>query len=55
MEIANSVEPVQDGRIFIDLLNRPSCSCTRAALQDMAQVSSARLIAAGSGCEAAPK
>ena len=31
LEIANTVEPVQDGRIHIEKINGPSSSRTRAA------------------------
>jgi len=50
MEIANSVEPVQDGRIHIELINWPFLHELRGTPAETAQVSSSRSIAVGCGC-----
>ena len=50
MEIANSIEPVQDGRIFIEDINWPFLSEHRAARPNTAPASSSRSSAAGCGC-----
>ena len=56
IEIANAVEPVQDGRIYIELINSPflyQLKGTPAELQG--RFRSARLPRAGFGCtRAAP-
>jgi hypothetical protein len=49
MEIANAVEAVQDGRILIELINRPFLYDHKGARQNMARGSSSRSIAAGCG------
>ena len=50
MDIANSVEPVQDGRIHIELINWPFLHELRGTPAETAQVSSSRSIAVGCGC-----
>jgi hypothetical protein len=50
MGIANDIEPVQDGRIFIELINGSLFEHKGRAQPNMAPAQSSRLIAAGSGC-----
>jgi hypothetical protein len=44
MEIASGIEPVQDGRIFIELINGPFLYEHKAARPNTAPASSPRLI-----------
>jgi hypothetical protein len=37
VEIASTVEPVQDGRLHVELINGPFCSRTRAARPNTAR------------------
>jgi hypothetical protein len=48
IEIANSVEAVQDGRIFIELINGPEHKGTPGRIQGLTLIW--RLHAAGCGC-----
>ena len=55
IDIANSVEAEQDGRIHIELINGPFLYESRAARRSMAQVSISQSSAAGWRCtKAAP-
>jgi hypothetical protein len=49
IEIANSVEPVQDGRIYIELINAPFLYEAKASLTNTWPPSSWRYVAAGYG------
>jgi hypothetical protein len=50
IEIANSVEPAQDGRIFIELINWPFFSEHKGTPPNTRLASIWRLLAAGYGC-----
>ena len=53
LEIANSVEVVQDGRIYIELINAPSCFGSRQRRPNIAPASSWRSNAVGWCCTTA--
>ena len=56
LELANAVEPVQDGRIYIEKINGPFIFSSRERLRNTRPVLSVPLRTAGYGCmRAAPK
>jgi hypothetical protein len=50
MEIANGLEPLQDDRIHIELINGRFCLSTRAAQPNTRRASILPLRAVGCGC-----
>jgi hypothetical protein len=50
LELANAVEPIQDGRIHIEKINGPFLSRKAAARPNMVPASSSPSRAAGCGC-----
>jgi len=50
IEIASTIEPMRDGRIYIELVNRPFFSAMAAVRRSTAQASSGPSGVAGSRC-----